>query len=124
MDQSSSPFSEDWDRSGRPSEKTIPDAIQVASLLDLSGTKAAVLQKRAEIKDYFELAAILQHGIQLPSMLAADRFICGRKFNPLITLKALSQTALVRSRCKRRSGKPAVTLALCAPFLKNRNSSR
>lgn len=64
--------------------------LRVASLLDLAGTKAAVVQKRAEVKDYFDIDAILQHGIDLPTILAAAIVVYGRKFNPLITLKALS----------------------------------
>jgi hypothetical protein len=64
--------------------------LQVASLLDLAGTKAAVVQKRAEVKDYLDIYAILRHGIDLPTILSAGAVIYGLKFNPLITLKALS----------------------------------
>jgi hypothetical protein len=64
--------------------------LRVASLLDLAGTKAAVLQKRAEVKDYLDIHAILRHGIDLATILSAGAVIYGRKFNPLITLKALS----------------------------------
>jgi hypothetical protein len=71
--------------------------LRVASLLDLAGTKAAVLQKRAEAKDYLDIHAILQHGIDLPTILAAGTVIYGRKFNPLITLKALSYFDDVRA---------------------------
>ena len=62
----------------------------MAALLDLAGTKVAVVQKRAEAKDYLDLDALLQHGIDLPSALAAGRVVYGRGFNPLITLKTLS----------------------------------
>jgi hypothetical protein len=45
----------------------VPDmSLHVASLLDVAGTKAAVVQKRAEVKDYVDIDAILQHGIDLP----------------------------------------------------------
>lgn len=64
--------------------------LQVASLLDLAGTKVAVVQKRAEVKDYLDIDALLQHGIDLPTALAAGAVVYGRSFNPLITLKALS----------------------------------
>ncbi len=64
--------------------------LHVASLLDIAGTKMAVVQKRAEAKDYFDINALLQHGIDLPTMLAAGAVVYGRKFNPLITLKALT----------------------------------
>ena len=64
--------------------------LHVASLLDIAGTKAAVVQERAEVRDYLDIDALLQHGIDLPTVLSAGAVIYGRKFNPLITLKALS----------------------------------
>ncbi len=79
-------------RRGRvaPPEKAEGRTLFVASLLDIAGTKAAVVQKRAEAKDYLDIDALLQHGIELPTALAAGRVIYGRSFNPLITLKALT----------------------------------
>ena len=71
-------------------EQVSDTLLQVASLLDLAGTKAAVVQKRAEVKDYLDVHAILQNGIDLPTILAAGSAVYGRKFNPLITLKALT----------------------------------
>jgi hypothetical protein len=65
-------------------------ALHVASLLDLAGTKMAVVQKRAEAKDYLDIDALLRHGVDLPTALAAGGVVYGRRFNPLITLKALS----------------------------------
>jgi hypothetical protein len=65
-------------------------SLYVASLLDLAGTKVAVIQKRAEVKDYLDIDALLQHGIDLPTALAAGTIVYGRSFNPFITLKALS----------------------------------
>ena len=62
----------------------------MASLLDIAGTKAAVVQRRAEVKDYLDLDALLRHGIDLPMALAAGTVVYGRRFNPLITLKALN----------------------------------
>jgi hypothetical protein len=69
-----------------------PDnGLQIASLFDLAGTKAAVVQQRAEAKDYRDMDAILQDGrIDLPMALACARAIYGPTFNPQITLKALS----------------------------------
>ena len=49
-----------------------------------------MIQKGAEVEDYLDVAAILQHGIDLPTILAAGTVVYGRKFNPLITLKALT----------------------------------
>lgn len=69
-----------------------PDnGLQIASLIDLAGTKAAVVQQRAEVKDYLDMYAILEDGrVDLSTALAAARAIYGAKFNPQITLKALS----------------------------------
>ncbi|MDP9052828.1 MAG: hypothetical protein M3N93_00775 [Acidobacteriota bacterium] len=64
--------------------------LHIASLLDIAGTRAAVVQKRAEVKDYLDIDALLQQGIDLPTVLAAGMVVYGRPFNPLITLKALS----------------------------------
>ena len=64
--------------------------IRVASLVDLAGTKASVVQKRAAAKDYIDLAALIEAGIGLPTALAAGSAIYGKAFNPQITLKALS----------------------------------
>jgi hypothetical protein len=62
----------------------------VASLPDIAGTKVAVVQKRAEARDYLDIDVLLQHGIDLPTALAAGLVIYGRSFNPVMTLKALS----------------------------------
>lgn len=69
-----------------------PDiGLQVASLLDLGGTKASVVQVRAEAKDYIDIDALLTDGrIDLATALAAGQAIYGTQFNPQNTLKALS----------------------------------
>jgi hypothetical protein len=65
--------------------------VRVASLLDLAGTKAAVVQQRAEAKDYIDIAALLSDGrVDLPTALASAKAIYGPQFNSQITLKALS----------------------------------
>lgn len=65
--------------------------LQVASLLDLAGTKASVVQLRAEAKDYIDIDALMTLGkIGLPTALAAAQKLYGPSFNPQITLKALS----------------------------------
>jgi len=64
--------------------------VRIASLLDLAGMKAAVVQKRAEAKDYLDLDAIIHRGgIDLPTALAAARSLYGRAFRPELTLKSL-----------------------------------
>jgi hypothetical protein len=68
-----------------------PDnGLQVASLLDLAGAKASVVQQRAEAKDYIDIDALLTDGrVDLPTALAAARAVHGTTFNPQSTLKAL-----------------------------------
>jgi hypothetical protein len=70
-------------------DETRDTGLRVASLLDIAATKAAVLQKRAEVKDYLDMDTLLTCGVDLPSALAAGTIVYGRSFNPLITLKAL-----------------------------------
>lgn len=67
------------------------NGLKVASLLDLAGTKASVVQVRAEAKDYLDIDALLQRtSIDLPLALAAAQAMYGTSFNPQIILKALS----------------------------------
>jgi hypothetical protein len=73
-----------------PRDQVEGRVIYVASLLDIAGTKVAVIQKRAEARDYLDIDALLRHGIDLPTALAAGRVVYGRSFNPMIALKALS----------------------------------
>jgi Nucleotidyl transferase AbiEii toxin, Type IV TA system len=69
----------------------LDNGLRIASLLDLAGTKASVVQQRAEAKDYADVDAILRDGrIDLPTALASAKAIHGPQFNPQITLKALS----------------------------------
>jgi hypothetical protein len=75
----------------RPPHLAPDNGLKVASLLDLAGTKASVIQRRAEAKDYLDIDAILRHGqIDLATALAAAQAIYGARFNPEITLKALA----------------------------------
>jgi hypothetical protein len=74
-----------------PTEEAAGPGIQVASLIDLAGTKIAVITQRAELKDYLDIHALLtQAKIPLPNMLAAAVIIYGGQFSPLLALKALA----------------------------------
>jgi len=67
------------------------NGLGVASLLDLAGTKASVVQVRAEAKDYIDIDALITLGkVDLPLALSAAQRLYGSTFNPQITLKALS----------------------------------
>ena len=69
------------------------NGVQVASLLDVEGCKMAVVQRRAEGKDYRDIAALLENGISLPKALAAAKAIYGDQFESTTTLRALSYFA-------------------------------
>lgn len=72
-----------------PLQFTAPQ-IALGDLLELSGMKAMVVQKRAEAKDYLDLHALFfQAKIDLPSALAAAGFLYPPYFAPELTLKAL-----------------------------------
>src|SRR5258708_2560903 len=66
------------------------NGVQVASLLDVAGRKMAVVQTRAEGKDYRDIAALLENGIGLPKALAAAKAIYADQFEPRTTLRALT----------------------------------
>jgi hypothetical protein len=67
------------------------NGLKIASLLDLAGTKASVLQVRAETRDYIDMDALIRlGGVGLPLALTAAQNLYGTSFNPEITLKALS----------------------------------
>jgi hypothetical protein len=64
--------------------------LYIASLLDIAGNKAAVVQKRAEAKDYLDIDARCGTEWTCPPCWRREQVVYGRKFNPLITLKTLS----------------------------------
>lgn len=73
-----------------PRQQARGSKVWAASLADIAGTKVAVVQQRAEAKDYRDIDALLHHGLDLATALAAGRVVYGASFNPLISLKALS----------------------------------
>lgn len=64
--------------------------LQIASLLDLTATKLKTIQQRAEAKDYRDIAAALDAGVDLREALGAGAAVFGRTFNPMAALKALA----------------------------------
>ncbi len=102
----------------RPPLVARDNGLQIASLLDLSGTKASVVQLRAEAKDYIDIDALLADGrIDLPTALASAGALYGPLFSPQITLKALSyfedgNTATLPDALKRRLASAAAAVDL------------
>jgi len=64
--------------------------IMVASLLDIAATKVKTVQSRSNSKDYIDIDALLRAGIRLEDAFGAAYAVYGHKFQPLLTLKALS----------------------------------
>ena len=75
---------------GRVRPPSIAAGVRVADRLDIAGMKVSVVQKRADVKDYRDVAALLRAGVTLSEALAAGRAIYGRQFVPEISLRALS----------------------------------
>lgn len=71
-------------------QATDDGVMHVASLLDLAGTKAAVIYLRSERKDYLDILALLDAGVSLSQAMGAASAIYGEQYNPALTLKALS----------------------------------
>ncbi|HTT84463.1 MAG TPA: nucleotidyl transferase AbiEii/AbiGii toxin family protein [Rhizomicrobium sp.] len=71
---------------------TSPDnGLRIASLPDLAATKMAVVQMRAEARDYIDIDALIERArIDLATALAGATAIYGAQFNAQLTLKALS----------------------------------
>lgn len=65
------------------------NSLKIASLLDLFGTKLKVLLQRVETKDYLDIAALLNAGLELKSGLSAASTLYGNQFPPLDCARAL-----------------------------------
>jgi len=66
------------------------NGIQVASMLDVVATKLKTVQQRAQARDYMDIAAALNAGLDLVEALAAAEIIYGKGFNGALSLKALT----------------------------------
>lgn len=65
------------------------NGIYIASLRDLFATKLNTIQARAELKDYLDIYALLQHGLKLEDGLACAKAVYGPSFDPGTSLRAL-----------------------------------
>ena len=75
----------------QPPDQAEGNSIQVASLIDAFGMKCATVLQRNELKDYLDIYAVIQHGeLDLSRGIAAAKAIYGQKYNPVLTLQALS----------------------------------
>lgn len=78
----------DFGRVGVPA-LTLDENIWAASLEDLLATKLKVLMQRVELKDYFDIAALLEKGIPLRYGLGSTKALFGNTFSPSDCLRAL-----------------------------------
>jgi hypothetical protein len=62
--------------------------VRVASLVDLAGMKMRVIQVRGSWKDYVDIHALVSHGIDVPTGLAAAKGI-DRTFDAITSIRAL-----------------------------------
>ncbi len=76
-------------RVGEP-DFTQDGVLQVASFDDLMATKVKVVLQRAEAKDYRDVAAMANAGVDLARGLASARLLFGPNFQPSESLKALT----------------------------------
>jgi len=67
-----------------------PDGIVVASLRDLAGAKAKVINQRVELKDYEDIAALLDAGMTLPEIVAAAVAIFPGQVDYATTVSAIT----------------------------------
>jgi len=76
---------------GRVGEPDLTDdgILQVASFDDLMATKLKVILQRAEAKDYRDVCAMINAGVDLSRGLASARTLYGPNFQPGESLKAL-----------------------------------
>lgn len=70
------------------------NGLAIASPLDLFGTKCVTIVQRSESKDYLDIHALLTRtGLTLSEGIAAAAAIYGSRYDPLMTLQALSYFA-------------------------------
>lgn len=67
-----------------------PTGIVIASLRDLAGAKAKVINQRVELKDYLDIAALLDAGMTLPQIVAAAVAIFPGQVDYVSTVSAIT----------------------------------
>jgi hypothetical protein len=70
-----------------------PQGIVIASLRDLAGTKAKAINQRVELKDYLDIAALLDAGMTLPQIVAAAVAIFPGQVDYISTMSAITYFA-------------------------------
>ena len=71
-------------------DRTDSGGIVIASLSDLAGTKAKVINQRVELRDYLDVAALLDAGMTLPRIVAAAVAIFPGQVDYVSTMSAIT----------------------------------
>ena len=71
-------------------ERAVTNGILIASLRDLAGTKAKVINERVELKDYLDIAALLDAGLTLPDIVAAAVALFPGQVDDIATVSAIT----------------------------------
>jgi hypothetical protein len=71
-------------------DRASPDGIVIASLRDLAGTKAKVINERVELKDYLDIAALLDAGLTLPEIVSAAVALFPGQVDDISTVSAIT----------------------------------
>jgi hypothetical protein len=69
---------------------TNDNVLQVASLYDLFGMKLRVIMERAEVKDYKDIAVMLDNEMSLEKGLSCSSALFGNQFPTLESMRALT----------------------------------
>ena len=71
-------------------DRSDPEGIVIASLRDLAGTKAKVINQRVELRDYVDIAALLDAGVTLPQIVAAAVALFPGQVDCVSTMSAIT----------------------------------
>jgi hypothetical protein len=78
-----------FNRVGDP-ETAQGSKVKVASLLDIAANKVRTIIVRASLKDYLDIAALMDAGVTIPQAIAAAKAVYGSQYNAWLSKKALA----------------------------------
>ncbi|MCM0020138.1 MAG: nucleotidyl transferase AbiEii/AbiGii toxin family protein [Tagaea sp.] len=109
-------------KTGRVERPDVSDdgVLRIAGLRDLLARKLFVLQKRVDPKDYLDIAAMLDAGLDLPQGLADARAIHGpERAHAISIVKGLSDVANAELRRALSDRVKRLLLTACEDFARN-----
>jgi len=106
------------------------NGIHIASPIDLLAHKLKVVQQRVELKDYQDIAVLLENGIDLEKALAATDMLFPNTSNPAIILKTITffdderliklsakEKKIIEGKAKQVSDIPSIALLKVSGFV-------